>query len=70
MYLNTDKKEEVEKGKFTSGIHHYLIWGWNEPNRKINKNETDEQAKERVKELEKQVKELEDKIEKAKEELK
>ena len=67
--LNPDVDKAIKEGKFTSGIHHYLIWGWNEPNRKINKNETDEQAKKRVTELEKQVKELEDKISKAKKEL-
>lgn len=69
--LNKDVDEAIKKGTFTSGAEHWLKYGWR-PNekRKVCKNETDEQAKKRVKELEKQVKELEDKIEKAKKDLK
>ena len=68
--LNKDVDEAIKKGTFTSGAEHWLKYGWR-PNekRKVCKNETDEQAKKRVKELEKQVKELEDKISKAKKEL-
>ena len=68
--LNKDVDEAIKKGTFTSGAEHWLKYGWR-PNekRKVCKEETDEQAKKRVAELEKQIKELEDKIEKAKKEL-
>ena len=68
--LNKDVDDAIKNGTFTSGAEHWLKYGWRPTEkRKVCKNESDEQAKKRVKELEKQVKELEDKISKAKKEL-
>lgn len=66
LELNPDVAEAVKKGSYVSGIHHYLMYGFNEPNRKINKNETEEDLKKRVEELEKELKEEKERIKKIK----
>lgn len=62
LKLNPDVAAAVKKGAYTSGIHHFLMYGFSE-NRKINKSESDAQLKTRIKELE-------DKINKVKEAVK
>ena len=49
--LNPDIDKAIKEGKFTSGIHHFLMYGFGET-RKINKDESDEALEKRIKELE------------------
>ena len=58
LELNQDIKKAVEAGTYTSGMHHFMLYGFKEPNRKINKGETDEAAKKRIKELEAKLDEI------------
>lgn len=62
LELNPDVKNAVEKGSYTSGMHHFMLYGFKESHRKINKSETNEQAIKRVAELEKEVESLRSKI--------
>ena len=69
--LNKDVDDAIKQGTFTSGAEHWLKYGWRpKENRKVCKDETEEQVKARVKELEAKVKELQGKINKAKNDLK
>lgn len=65
LELNPDVAEAVKKGVYVSGIHHYLMYGFNEK-RKINKTETEESLKKRIKNLEKELKEEKERIKKVK----
>ena len=47
----------VKKGTFTSGLHHYLMYGFNE-NRKVCKNDDTEAIKKRVEDLELKIEEI------------
>ena len=51
LALNTDVADAVKKGTFTSGVDHYMQFGFAE-NRKINKNESLEAIKKRIADLE------------------
>lgn len=51
LELNKDVAEAVKKGTFTSGMEHYIQYGFNEP-RRICKNDNDAAIKKRVEELE------------------
>ena len=51
LELNLDVAEAVKKGIYTSGLHHYLCWGFNEP-RKICHYDSIEAIKKRCEELE------------------
>ena len=51
LELNPDVAEAVKKGTYTSGLHHYLCWGFNEP-RKICHDDSIEAIKKRCEELE------------------
>lgn len=57
LELNPDVKQAVEKGDCISGAQHYMLNGFKET-RKINKGETDEAAKKRIKELESKLDEI------------
>ena len=57
LELNPDVKQAIEKGDCTSGAQHYMLNGFKET-RKINKGETDEAAKNRIKELESKLEEI------------
>lgn len=57
LELNQDVKQAVEKGNCISGAQHYMLNGFKET-RKINKGETDEAAKKRIKELESKLEEI------------
>ena len=65
LELNPDIAAAVKKGTFVSGLHHYLMYSFNE-NRRINKNETEGQAKKRIEELEKEVENLQSKLQEVK----
>lgn len=65
LELNPDIAAAVKKGTFVSGLHHYLMYSFNE-NRRINKNETEGQAKKRIEELEKEVESLQSKLQEVK----
>ena len=54
LELNPDIAAAVKKGTYSSGIHHFLMYGFSE-NRKINKNESDADLKARIKELENKI---------------
>lgn len=58
LELNQDIKQAVENGSYVSGIHHFMLYGFKESHRKINKDETDEAAKKRIKELESKLEEI------------
>lgn len=57
LELNPDIAEAVKKGTYTSGLHHYLQYGFCE-NRKICKNDSLEAIKKRCAELEIKVEEI------------
>lgn len=57
LELNPDVAEAVKKGTYTSGLHHYLCWGFNEP-RKICHEDSVEAIKKRCKELEIKLEEI------------
>lgn len=57
LELNPDIAEAVKKGTFTSGLHHYLQFGFCE-NRKICKNDSSEDIKKRCEELEVKLEEI------------
>lgn len=58
LELNPDVKKAVEDGSYTCGAHHYMLYGFKDSNRKINKGESDEQAKKRIAELEEKINEI------------
>ena len=57
LELNSDVLEAVKKGTYTSGLHHYLQFGFCE-NRKIYKNDSSESIKKRCEELEVKLEEI------------
>lgn len=57
LQLNKDVAAAVKKGTFTSGLHHYLMYGFNE-NRKVCKNDDTEAIKKRVEDLELKLEEI------------
>lgn len=57
LELNADVAAAVKKGSYTSGIDHYLQYGFCE-NRKIYKNESDAAMKKRIEELEVKLEEI------------
>ena len=57
LELNPDVAEAVKKGAYSSGLHHYLCWGFNEP-RKICHNDSIEAIEKRCKELEVKLEEI------------
>ena len=57
LELNPDVKAAVENGSYTSGLHHYLIYGFAEP-RKITYTDSLETIKKRCKELEIKLEEI------------
>lgn len=57
LELNQDVAAAIKKGDCTSGSQHYMLSGFKE-NRRINKGETDEQAKKRIEELEDKLKKI------------
>ncbi|MDD7754057.1 MAG: hypothetical protein PUJ51_06065 [Clostridiales bacterium] len=57
LELNPDVKAAVENGSYTSGLHHYLMYGFAEP-RKITYTDSLETIKKRCKELEIKLKEI------------
>lgn len=57
LELNSDVAAAVNKGTYTSGIDHYLQYGFCE-NRKIYKNESDAAMKKRIEELEVKLEEI------------
>ncbi|WP_370773353.1 N-acetylmuramoyl-L-alanine amidase family protein [Clostridium sp.] len=57
LELNADVAAAVKKGTYTSGIDHYLQYGFCE-NRKIYKNESDAAMKKRIEELEVKLEEI------------
>lgn len=57
LELNADVAAAVKKGTYTSGIDHYLQYGFCE-NRKIYKNESDAAMKKRIEELESKLEEI------------
>lgn len=57
LELNPDVGEAVKKGTYTSGLHHYLCWGFNEP-RKICHDDSIEAIKKRCEELEVKLEEI------------
>lgn len=57
LELNADVAAAVKKGTYTSGIDHYLQYGFCE-NRKIYKNESDVAMKKRIEELEVKLEEI------------
>ena len=57
LELNPDVAAAVKKGTYTSGIDHYLQYGFCE-NRKIYKNESDAAMKKRIEELEVKLEEI------------
>ena len=57
LELNPDVAAAVKKGTFTSGLHHYLIYGFNE-NRKVCKNDDTVAIKKRVEDLELKIEEI------------
>lgn len=57
LELNSDVLEAVKKGTYTSGLHHYLQYGFCE-SRKICKNDSLEAIKKRCAELEIKVEEI------------
>lgn len=58
LELNQDIKKAVAKGNYISGVHHFMLYGFKESHRKINKGETDEEAKKRIAELEAKLSEI------------
>lgn len=57
LELNPDVAAAVKKGSYTSGLHHFLCYGFNEP-RKICKDDSVEAIKKRVEELELKLEEV------------
>ena len=57
LELNPDVAAAVKKGTFTSGLHHYSMYGFNE-NRKVCKNDDTEAIKKRVEDLELKLEEI------------
>lgn len=57
LELNPDVAEAVKKGSYTSGLHHFLCYGFNEP-RKICNDDSVEAIKKRVEELELKLEEV------------
>ena len=57
LELNPDVAAAVKKGTFTSGLHHYLCYGFNEP-RKICYDDSIEAIKKRCEELEVKLEEI------------
>lgn len=61
LKLNPDVAAAVKKGAYTSGIHHFMMYGFAE-NRKINKKESDSELKARIKELENKINKVKDAV--------
>lgn len=57
LELNPDVAAAVKKGSYTSGLHHFLCYGFNEP-RKICNDDSVEAIKKRVEELELKLEEV------------
>ena len=57
LELNPDVAAAVKKGTFTSGLHHYLMYGFNE-NRKVCKSDDTTAIKKRVEDLELKIEEI------------
>lgn len=57
LELNKDVAAAVKKRTFTSGLHHYLMYGFNE-NRKVCKNDDAAAIKKRVEDLELKIEEI------------
>ena len=57
LELNKDVAVAVKKGTFTSGLHHYLMYGFNE-NRKVCQNDDAAAIKKRVEDLELKIEEI------------
>lgn len=57
LELNADVASAVEKGTYTSGLHHYVCYGFNEP-RKISYDDSLEAIKKRCEELEIKLEEI------------
>ena len=57
LQLNKDVAAAVKKGTFTSGLHHYLMYGFNE-NRKVCKSDDTAAIKKRVEDLELKIEEI------------
>lgn len=57
LELNQDVAAAIKRGDCISGAQHYILNGFKE-NRRINKGETDEQAKKRIEELEDKLKKI------------
>ena len=57
LELNSDVASAVEKGTYTSGLHHYVCYGFNEP-RKISYDDSLEAIKKRCEELEIKLEEI------------
>ena len=55
--LNSDVAAAVKKGTFTSGLHHYLMYGFNE-NRKVCRSDDTAAIKKRVEDLELKIEEI------------
>ena len=58
LELNKDVATAVKKGTYTSGLHHYLMYGFNEAHRRVCYEDTDEAIKKRVADLELKLEEI------------
>lgn len=61
LELNPDIAAAVKKGTYSSGIHHWMMYGWCE-GRKINKKESDSELKARIKVLENKINKVKDAV--------